>query len=92
MRKWNLFDHLSRVENRVYVINGSHDRFHDSAVFPAVARAIPDGVFIRVPVGEDQRERLFGAVAGAFARADSASGIPPGLREFIVADGPMHAH
>jgi pimeloyl-ACP methyl ester carboxylesterase len=84
MRKWNLFDHLSQIRNKTYVLNGSHDRFHDSAVFPAVADAIPDGVFIRVPVAEDRRERLFGAIATVFASTDSGPEIPPALREFVV--------
>lgn len=84
MRKWNLFDHLQQVPNKIYVLNGSHDRFHDSAVFPAVADAIPDGVFIRVPVGEDQREHLFGAIVTVFATADSGPDIPAALREFVV--------
>jgi pimeloyl-ACP methyl ester carboxylesterase len=83
-RKWNLFDVVSRIRHRVYVLNGSHDRFHNSDLFPGVAQAIPDGVFIRVPVGEAKRERLMGVAASVFAATDAEAGVPPTIEEFVV--------
>lgn len=83
-RNWNLFDIAGEVRNRVYILNGSHDRFHDAGVFPNVAHAIPDGEFIRVPVGESQREQLMGAAASVFSATDPGADTPPALREFVV--------
>jgi hypothetical protein len=48
---------------------------------------MPDGVFVRVPVGEHKRERLMGAVATVFSATRSGDGIPPALRRFVVPSG-----
>ncbi len=65
-------------------MNASHDRFHNSDLFPGVARAIPDGVFIRVPVGESRRERFMGVTATIFAAATAGADVPPPLSGFVV--------
>jgi hypothetical protein len=83
-RKWNLFDLVAEIRHRVYVLNGSHDRFHHANVFPGVAHAVPDGVYLRVPVGEAKRERMMGAVATVFAATEAGVGLPAALREFVV--------
>lgn len=81
---WYFFDHAEQIRRRVYVVNGSHDRFHNSDFFPSVARAIPDGVFIRVPVGESRRERLMGVTATVFAESAATDDVPSGLSKFVV--------
>ena len=83
LRKWNLFAVAGKIRRRVYVMNGSHDRFHRADLFPGVARAIPDGIFIRVPVGESRRERFMGVTATLFAESDANGDLPSSLRGFV---------
>jgi len=84
LRSWNFFALAAQIRRRVYVMNASHDRFHNSDLFPDVARAIPDGVFIRVPVGESRRERFMGVTATILAATTVGAGVPPSLRGFVV--------
>ncbi len=84
LRDWDFFDLAAQIRRRVHVLNVSHDRFHNSDFFPGVARAIPDGVFIRVPVGESRRERLMGVAATVFAESAPTEGVPSAISRFVV--------
>jgi hypothetical protein len=83
MRKWSFFDIGHLIRRRVYVVNGSHDRFHNSHMFPEVARAAREGVFVRIPVGESRRERLMGVTAGVFASHDATDTPPAQIAPFV---------
>jgi len=80
---WNLFDVAESVSQRVHVVNGSHDRFHDSTLFPDVAAALPEGVFVRIPVDESHREQLMGIVTSEFAAHEDTS-TPPAINAFVA--------
>ncbi len=84
LRNWNFFAIAAQIRRRVYVMNASHDRFHNTDLFPEVARAVPDSVFIRVPVGESRRERFMGVTATVFAATTAGAGVPSPLSEFVV--------
>jgi len=81
-RDWSLFDFAGDVPQTVHVVNGSHDRFHDSRLFPDVASALPHGIFVRVPVDESRREQLMGLVAAEFA-AQSGHATPEAITPFV---------
>lgn len=87
MLEWDLHDVGPRIDSQVTVVNGSSDRFHDSAIYPAIAATIPGARYVRVPLPESDRERLIGAIASIFAEhaalAHATSGeLPPRLRPF----------
>lgn len=88
LQDWNLFDHASRVDRPVHVVNGSKDRFHDADAYPDVARALPRGRFLRVPVGEHRRERLMGVVVSLFAAQEAVDNVPSALQAFLQDDQP----
>jgi hypothetical protein len=64
-------------------VSGSHDRFHDSSIFPRVAAALKHGVLVLVPVGEDHREALMGAVASIFSHEPERNDTPEELVPFV---------
>ena len=84
VRNWDFFELAHRIRQRVYVVNGSHDRFHNSEMFPKMARSIPDGRFVLIPVGESRRERLMGVTAGVFAAADPGDTVPEAIVPFVA--------
>ena len=66
------------------MLNGSHDRFHNSDLFPRVAQALKNGVLVQMVVGESRRERLMGVTASLFASLSSDEGTPAALRPFAT--------
>jgi hypothetical protein len=64
------------------VVNGTADKVHDQRHYPRIARELPGGRFLYVPVDEAHRERMFAAVALEFARRSSADGLPASLAGF----------
>lgn len=92
VRKWKksaeaawdfeLFGRLGAVRREVFVLNGTGDKVHDPRNYPRVAAELPAGRFLRMPVDESLRERMFGSVALEFARARAGEGLPAGLAEF----------
>ncbi|MFW6262140.1 MAG: alpha/beta fold hydrolase [Spirochaetota bacterium] len=90
LRRWDVLDVGPRAAGAAHVVNGSTDRFHDGAIYPAIAGALPGGRLLRVPVPESRREHLIGAVLSAYAcshspadgGASDASAVPPELRRF----------
>ncbi len=96
LRDWDICRVGLRVDGPAVIVNGCTDRFHDASIYPRIAAAIPGSRFLRVPVREDERERLIGAVATAFAldwpasdrlgagqAACDRSPVPPALRGFV---------
>lgn len=96
LRDWDIRTVGPRVDAPVVVVNGCTDRFHDAAIYPQIASAIPASRFLRVPVCESERERLMGAVATTYAldcpnpmsSEDTgrlwATPVPQALRGFVV--------
>lgn len=90
LRRWDVLSVGPRAAGAAHVVNGSTDRFHDGAIYPAIAGALPGGRLLRVPVPESRREHLIGAVLSAYARSHSsadcvssdAHAVPPELRRF----------
>ena len=79
---FELFGRLGAVRREVFVLNGTGDKVHDPRNYPKVAAELPGGRFLRMPVDESLRERMFGAVALEFARAGAEDGLPARLAEF----------
>jgi hypothetical protein len=64
------------------VLNGTADKVHDQSHYPRIARELPGGRFLFLPVDESRRERMFAAVALRFARQSAADGLPASLAGF----------
>ena len=81
-RDFELFGRLPTVGRELFVVNGTADKVHDQRHYPRIARELPGGRFLYVPVDEAHRERMFAAVALEFARRSSADGLPASLAGF----------
>jgi hypothetical protein len=79
---FELFGRLGAVKREVFVLNGTGDKVHDPRNYPRVAAELPAGRFLRLPVDESLRERMFGTVALEFARVGAEDGLPARLAEF----------
>ncbi len=79
---FELFGRLGAVSREVFVLNGTGDKVHDPRNYPRVAAELPAGRFLRMPVDEALRERMFGTVALEFARTAAEDGLPLRLAEF----------
>jgi pimeloyl-ACP methyl ester carboxylesterase len=79
---FDLYGRLSRIEQEVFVLNGTRDKIHDPRHYPRIAREMPRGRFIYLPAEEHDRERLFGVAALEFARVSAAEGLPRSLVPF----------
>jgi len=81
-REFELFGRLQGVGRELFVLNGTADKVHDQSHYPRIARELPGGRFLYVPVEESRRERMFAAVALQFARLSAADGLPASLAGF----------
>jgi pimeloyl-ACP methyl ester carboxylesterase len=81
-RDFELFGRLHTVGRELFVINGTADKVHDQSHYPRIARELPGGRFLYLPVEESRRERMFAAVALQFARQSAAEGLPKTLAGF----------
>jgi pimeloyl-ACP methyl ester carboxylesterase len=81
-RDFELFGRLHSVGRELFVINGTADKVHDQGHYPRIARELPGGRFLYLPVEESRRERMFAAVALQFARQSAADGLPASLAGF----------
>jgi pimeloyl-ACP methyl ester carboxylesterase len=81
-RDFELYGRLSAVKRELFVINGTADKVHDQRHYPRIARELPEGRFLYLPVDESRRERMFAAVAMAFASVSCGDGLPPCLSCF----------
>jgi hypothetical protein len=81
-REFELFGRLHSVRRELFVLNGTADKVHDQTHYPRIARELPGGRFLFVPVEESRRERMFAAVALEFARQSTADGLPKALAAF----------
>ncbi len=81
-RDFELFGRLQAVDRELFVLNGTADKVHDQSHYPRIARELPGGRFLYLPVEESRRERMFAAVALQFARQSAADGLPPSLACF----------
>ena len=81
-RDFELFGRLGAVNREVFVLNGTGDKVHDPRNYPRVAAELPAGRFLRLPVDEALRERMFSTVAREFARVGAEEGLPASLAEF----------
>lgn len=79
---FELFGRLGTVRREVFVLNGTGDKVHDPRNYPRVAAELPAGRFLRMPVNEALRERMFAAAALEFARGRAGDGLPARLAEF----------
>lgn len=79
---FELFGRLGAVRREVFVLNGTGDKVHDPRNYSRVAAELPAGRFLRMPLDESLRERMFGTVALEFARSRAEDGLPAGLAEF----------
>ena len=81
-REFELYGRLAAVKGECFVINGTADKVHDQSHYPRIARELPGGRFLYVPVDESRRERMFAAVALQFARLSAVDGLPASLAGF----------
>jgi pimeloyl-ACP methyl ester carboxylesterase len=81
-RDFELFGRLAAVKRELFVLNGTFDKVHDQSHYPRIARELPGGRFLYLPVDETHRERMFAAVALEFARQSAADGLPASLAGF----------
>jgi hypothetical protein len=81
-RDFELFGRLHSVGQELFVLNGTADKVHDQGHYPRIARELPGGRFLYMPVEESLRERMFAAAALEFARQSAAEGLPPSLAGF----------
>ena len=81
-REFELFGRLQKVDRELFVLNGTADKVHDQSHYPRIARELPGGRFLFVPVDERYRERMFAAVALEFARQSAVDGLPASLAGF----------
>ena len=81
-RDFELFGRLQSLSRELFVLNGTADKVHDQSHYPRIARELPRGRFLFVPVDERYRERMFAAVALEFARQSAADGLPASLAGF----------
>ncbi len=81
-RGFELFGRLHAAGRELFVLNGTSDKVHDPSHYPRIARELPGGRFLYMPVAESRRERMFAAVALEFARRSAAEGLPATLAGF----------
>ncbi len=81
-RDFELYGRLSAVKRELFVINGTADKVHDQRHYPRIARELPGGRFLYLPVDESRRERMFAAVAMEFAALSASEGLPASLSRF----------
>jgi hypothetical protein len=81
-RDFELFGRLQSLSRELFVLNGTADKVHDQSHYPRIARELPGGRFLFVPVDESHRERMFAAVALQFARLSATDGLPASLAAF----------
>lgn len=81
-RDFELFGRLGAVRREVFVLNGTGDKVHDPGNYPRIAAELPAGRFLRMPVDEILRERMFSTVAREFAGVGAREGLPARLAEF----------
>jgi len=81
-REFELFGRLQKVDRELFVLNGTADKVHDQSHYPRIARELPGGRFLFVPVDERYRERMFAAVALEFARQSAAGRLPASMTGF----------
>ena len=81
-RGFELFGRLHSVARELFVLNGTADKVHDQSHYPRIARELPGGRFLFMPVEESRRERMFAAVALEFARQSASDGLPTSLAGF----------
>ncbi len=79
---FELFDMAQDIKEEVFVVNGTNDKVHNQQDYPEIARRMPNGRFLYLKTGEENRERLMGLVALEFSKVSHRDGIPPVLRQF----------
>ncbi len=82
VRDFELFGKLSRLQEEVFVFNGTGDKIHDPLNYPRIAREIPRGRFFYMPTDESLRERMMGLIALEFAKVTGDQGVPASLAMF----------
>ncbi|MHA1775258.1 MAG: alpha/beta fold hydrolase [Promethearchaeota archaeon] len=79
VRRFELFGQVSSIPDEVFIFNATTDNIHDQRNYPQIAREMPHGRFIYMPVDEQHRERLIGHIGSEFALINVQSGCPNGL-------------
>ncbi len=82
VKDFELFGNLSKIEETVFVSNGTFDKVHNRFDYPKIATELPNGRFIYMETDEAQREKLIGLIALEFSKISKEQGIPPSLMKF----------
>jgi pimeloyl-ACP methyl ester carboxylesterase len=81
---FELFGNLAKVNEEVFVVNGTHDKIHDQKNYPKIAKELPRGRFIFLEANESERTHLMGCIIKEFVITDRKNGIPLKLKQFEV--------
>lgn len=82
-RKFLLYGNLDKIEQEVFVVNGTSDYIHDPVHYPNIAFEIPKGRFLRLQGSEDKREYITAVVAREFSKVSNGV-FPETLKGFEV--------
>lgn len=79
---FELLGNLSRIEQEVFVCNGTSDKIHDNTIYPQIAAEIPYGRFLYLQIDESLREHLMGKIVLEFCQVGKEAGVPERLNRF----------
>lgn len=79
---FELFGKLSKIEEEVLVIAGTHDRVHDAKNYPRFTDELPNSRFLFLGIDETEREYALGLLVNELSKITTEEYIPEYLKEF----------
>ncbi len=80
--EFELYGNLHKIEEEIFVFNGTTDAIHDQFDYPRIATQLPRGRFIFMKTSEDQREWLMALAGLEFSKVHSSDKVPLVLQPF----------
>ncbi|HUT80759.1 MAG TPA: alpha/beta hydrolase [Candidatus Bathyarchaeia archaeon] len=79
---FELFGKLSKIEEEVLVIAGTHDRVHDAKNYPRFTNELQNSRFLFFGIDETEREYTLGLILNELSKISSKEYIPKFFKEY----------
>jgi len=81
-KDFEMYGNLSGIDQKVFVVSGTHDKIHQPIHYPRIASELPNGAYLYMGTDESNRERLMGVICREFCKVHGEDNIPKSLNLF----------